>query len=258
MLRQYFGIQLLVTPILPIAPILLALTATPANAEWQGSGEAGFVSARGNTNTDTANGKVDIANELEQWKHALYLAGLYGSTDSISSANRWETRWQSDYKITEPLFWFGGLRYERDHFGAFSYQESATTGAGYKFIDNDITKLSAQLGFGIKKSEEQTLITDEAERVIERVEGETATRGLATFGVNLDHALTPTTKIINKLLVEAASDNTLVQNDLALQVAINDSFSLSVGYGVRQNTSPPPGAERTDTMTTVNLVYKLH
>jgi putative salt-induced outer membrane protein len=231
--------------------------ATAAHAEWKGSTEAGFVSARGNTHTDSANGKLDLANQLETWKHALYIAGLYGSTDSISSANRWETRWQSDYKITDPLYWFGGLRYERDHFGAFSYQESAATGVGYKFIDNAATKLNGQVGFGIKKSEEQTLITDESDRVIDRVEGETATRGLITLGGNLEHALTPTTKIVDKLLVEMASDNTLMQNDLALQVAINDSFSLSVGYGIRQNTSPPPGAERTDTITTLNLVYKL-
>lgn len=251
MLRPYFIARN------SIVPIWLALAATTANAQWKGNVEAGLVSARGNTQTDTANGKVDIANQLEQWKHALYLAGMYGSTDAISSANRWESRWQSDYKITDPLYWFGGLRYERDHFGAFSYQESATTGAGYKFIDNDVTKLSAQIGFGIKKSQEQTLITDDADRVIERIEGETATRGLTTVGVNLDHALTPTTKIVDKLLVEAASDNTLLQNDLALQVAINDSFSLSVGYGIRQNTSPPPGAERTDTVTTLNLVYNL-
>lgn len=251
MLRTHFPVRN------SIALTWLALATTTAHAQWKGTGEAGLVSARGNTYTDTANGKLDIANELEQWKHALYLAGLYGSTDAISSANRWESRWQSDYKITEPLYWFGGLRYERDHFGAFSYQESATTGAGYKFIDNDTTKFNAQLGFGIKKSQEQTLITDDADRVIERVEGDTATRALTTLGANLEHALTPTTKIVDRLLIEAASDNTLLQNDLALQVAINDSFSLSVGYGVRQNTSPPPGAERTDTVTTLNLVYNL-
>lgn len=236
---------------------VLAVTAASAQAEWKGSAEAGFVSARGNTHTDTANGKLDFANQLEFWKHAFYFANLYGSTDSISSANRWETRWQSDYKITEPLYWFGGLRYERDHFGAFSYQESATTGIGYKFIDNDRTKLNAQLGFGIKESQEQSLITDDDDRVIDRIEGDTATRAVATLGANLEHALTPSTKIVNKLLVESASDNTLLQNDLALQVAINATFSLSVGYGIRQNTSPPPDSERTDTVTTLNLVYKL-
>lgn len=237
--------------------ILWLAMAANAHAEWKGGIEAGVVSARGNTHTDTANGKVDIANELEYWKHALYIAGLYGATDEITSANRWETRWQSDYKITDRWFWFGGVRYERDHFGAFSYQESAATGSGYKFIENDRTKLNGQLGVGVKRSEEQTLVTDESDRVIDRIEGETATRGLLTLGGNLEHALTPTTKIIDKLLVEVASDNTLMQNDLALQVAINETFSLSVGYGIRQNTSPPPGAERTDTITTLNLVYKL-
>ena len=46
-------------------------------------------------------------------------------------------------------------------------------------------------------------------------------------------------------------------NELALQVKMSDKFALSVGFGVRHNTDPPAGLEKTDTLTTVNLVYAL-
>jgi len=237
--------------------LTLTVASLSAHADWVGTGELGAVSARGNTRTDTANAKLDIHNELEWWKHEFYATSLYGANNSVTAANRWETRWQSDYKITDPLFWYGGLRYEHDSFGAFSYQETATTGLGYKFIDNDTTKLTGQAGVGLKRSQEQTVLEDSAGKVIDRIDGDTANRGLVSAGVNFEHVLTPTTKIIDKLLVEAASDNTFMQNDLSLQVAINEKFSLSAGYGLRQNTSPPSGSGRTDSITTLNLVYNL-
>lgn len=235
----------------------LLLSGSLSFAEWKGTGELGALSARGNTNTDNANAKLDISNELPDWKHAFYIAGLYGANNDINSANRWETRWQSNYNLTQRLYWFGGLRYERDHFGAFKYQESVATGLGYHIIDNDRTKLSAQLGVGAKRSREQTVVENEADEVINRIYGDPALRGVVTAGAGFEHALTATTKIIDKLVVEATSDNTLLQNDLALQVAISEKFSLSVGYGVRQNTSPPIGTDRLDTQTTLNVVYKI-
>jgi putative salt-induced outer membrane protein YdiY len=36
---------------------------------------------------------------------------------------------------------------------------------------------------------------------------------------------------------------------------MSERFGLSLGYGVRYNSDPPPGLESTDTLTTVNLAY---
>ena len=71
------------------------------------------------------------------------------------------------------------------------------------------------------------------------------------------NAFTDTTKITNKFLVESGSDNTSVQNDLALAVSMTDKLALAVGYGVRYNSDPPPLAKSTDTLVTVNLVYNI-
>jgi putative salt-induced outer membrane protein YdiY len=35
------------------------------------------------------------------------------------------------------------------------------------------------------------------------------------------------------------------------------TLALSVGFGVRYNSNPPPLSEDTDTLTTVNLVYNI-
>ena len=47
---------------LALALAVLALgTSLPAQAQWKGKGEVGFVFARGNSETDTANVKLDTA-----------------------------------------------------------------------------------------------------------------------------------------------------------------------------------------------------
>jgi putative salt-induced outer membrane protein len=241
-----------------LATALLAVAA-PAHAEWTGSGEIGAVAARGNTDSDSANAKIDVANELERWKYSIYLNQLYGSNNSITSNNRWETRLQTDYKITEPLYWFAAVRYDRDHFGAYSYQTSLTSGLGYKLIDNDTTKFSVQGGAGIKKARPQTLVKEEgSDRVLDRIDGPVETRGDIVAGAKFEHALTGNTKVLDTFLLEATSANTFMQNDLALQVSMSDRLALSVAYGIRQNTSPPPDAERRDTITTLSVVYKLN
>lgn len=240
-----------------IVVTICAIYSNQVLADWTGAGQLGAVHAHGNTNSSSVNAKLDGANELEYWKHTFGFNALYSENDEITSGKRWDTMWQSDYKLTEKVFWFGGLRYEHDDYGAFSYQATVTTGIGYKFYDTDTTKLSAQAGVGYKRSKPQTLVEDpDSGEVIDRIDGEASNRGVVTGGVNFEHVLTSNTKVLNKFLVEAASDNTFAQNNLALQVSMSDRLALSVGYELRLNTSPPPDQQRLDSLTTLNLVYK--
>jgi putative salt-induced outer membrane protein YdiY len=80
---------------------------------------------------------------------------------------------------------------------------------------------------------------------------------VATLSSAYEHNFTETTKITNKFLAESGSDNTALQDDLALSVNMTSSFALAVGFGVRYNSDPPPLAESTDTLFTVNLVYNI-
>ena len=223
------------------------LAAGPANAEWKGKGELGIVFARGNSDTDTANAKVDMATEGDRWKHGFGIALLRAANAGDKTAERYGVSWQSDYKISELTYWFNGLRYEQDKFSGFDYQASATTGLGRKFINTDRTKFSGQAGVGYRRSKLQPILPS--------LRSTTDSGAIFRGDLNFEHALTDTTKIINKFVVEAGSDNTFASNDLSLQVKINDAFALSFGIGVRHNTDPPRGLKTTDTLTTVNLVY---
>ena len=48
-----------------------------------------------------------------------------------------------------------------------------------------------------------------------------------------------------------------MQNDIGIQVQMTDVLALAAAYSVRYNTDPPLGFGKTDTLTTLNLVYEI-
>lgn len=186
----------------------------------------------------------------------LSLGGLYGQSAGIVSAERWDASWQSNYDFTPRIYTFGGLRYERDMFSGFQYQESLTGGLGYKIFDTSATKLDVQVGAGYKRLRPEDLIKDpDSGAVTQRIPLSTESGAIGTVGVNYSQALTGTTTLTDKLLVESGSSDTLITNALALAVKVSTKLALSVGYTTIDNTKPPAGLKRIDTLETVNLVY---
>jgi putative salt-induced outer membrane protein len=238
------------------ATLLLSLFGlSPAHADWSGKGEAGLVIATGNTETKTANAKLLLANEIDKWKHQFGGSELYASSDAEgTTAQRWEAFEQSDYNFSPRTFWFGAARYEDDEFSGFEYQAVLSSGVGRKFIDSDITKFVGTVGVGYKSFETRDAF-DDAGVLIEP--GDTDSEVVFRGTLDYDHKLTATSSILDKFVAEAGSANTFVQNDIALQVKMTNVLALAVGYSVRHNTDPPPGFEKTDTLTTINLVYEL-
>ena len=232
------------------------LAAPVAQAQWTGKAELGVLLTDGNTESKSANSKLDLTHEGDKWKQNIHAAALYGEAE-FATAERYEAGYKADYKLTDRLSWFLALRGEEDRFSGFAYQATVSTGVTYKFVDNATTKFDGSVGAGYKTFQPQVLIKSPAGEVLDRIEGESDSEPVGVLGSNFEHAFTETTKITNKFLTEIGSENTAVQDDLALQVSMSDVLALAVGLGVRYNSDPPPLAESTDTQLTVNLVYNI-
>lgn len=225
-----------------------------AAAQWSVKAQAGLVASRGNAESDAANAKLDVEREFEKWKHQLQLAGIYASDDTGATSQRWSARGQTDYKFHEKGFSFVSARYEEDRFSGFEFQATYGAGLGWRFFDDEVTKLIAQVGAGYKVLETRdSLAADE----VTLIPGERSEDLIGQFVVDFERVLTDSTKVLNKFLTEFGPDNTFIQNDLSLQVQIMDSLALALGYSVRHNTEPPRDFRKTDTLTTINLVYEL-
>jgi putative salt-induced outer membrane protein len=224
------------------ALIVGGLVSGTATADWSGKGTFGGVLARGNTETETINLNIDVANTIDRWTHKAGASMLRTVTNDVTSADRWELRGESQYSLTERSYLFGALRYEDDAFTDYSYQATATGGYGYRFIMTETTKFEGQIGAGYRQAEL-------------RLTGEQEDGVIARGALNFEHKLTGTTLIYDRLLVESGSDNTFVQNGLGIEVKINETFALGLDYAVRHNTDVLPGTDKTDQVLTANLVY---
>lgn len=250
--------------------LALALAAAPACAEesfeheeaevpagWSGDGELGLAVARGNSRSESLNGALGLAWEDSEWKHEFSLAGLRtrgevtGDFDGDGSdetryaltANRYVLGGATSLKMTERSYWKTAMRYENDDFAAYDWQATVALNYGIRLVDGDRGHFAIEAGPGYRRVRDA---------VLGEASGEFITRG----EMDALWQLTATTHLEDVLLVEAGSDNTFAQNDLALVVAMSDALALKVGLQTRHNTDVAPGRANTDTLSTLNLVYR--
>lgn len=223
------------------APAAFAQEATEDNG-WSGTGELGLALSKGNTDSQTLIGKLGLAREDALWKHEAGLALLYGKQDDLESAYRYEAFGKSNRHLGERSYVFGSGRTERDHFTAYEYQWTVAVGYGHEVIKEEATHLNFEIGPGYRWSKLQDVRVHENSGVV---------RGSMDFG----HQFNASTSIYDTLLIEAGADNTFARNDLGVLVKMSDALALKAGVEVRHNTDALPGIKRTDTLTTVNVVY---
>ncbi|MFO1407286.1 MAG: DUF481 domain-containing protein [Steroidobacteraceae bacterium] len=225
------------------AAVALATVPAAAHAEWKAKAELGGSFATGNSDNQSANAALGLTLKYDQWGHEFGFSGNYGNDGDQTTAQRWEVRAQSNYDFTEKAYWFGAGRYDDDRFSAYDYQASLATGLGYKFFDSEELKFWVQGGPGYRLSKER-----ETGRNVD---------GLIFRGnLGYEQKFTSNTKLINRFLIEAGSDNTYLQNDLGLEVMMSGSLGLRLAYEVRYNTDVPAGVDHTDTLTTIGLLYE--
>ena len=244
-----------------LAAALLAVLPLATHAEepqrgWRGTGELGLAAARGNARSESLNGKLEASNEDDQWKHDYSLSALRAKGEVTGdfdgdgveeesfelNAKRIEGAATSALKVNETSSWLAALRHERDDFAPYDYQTTAAMGYGHDFVENERTTLTTEVGPGYRRAKSSSTGEIEADAIL---------RGKLDY----KQALTANTQLYNTLLLESGSDNTFAQNDAGVSVAMNESFALKAGVQLRHNTDVGPGIAKTDTLTTVNLVY---
>jgi putative salt-induced outer membrane protein len=242
----------------PFAATAQDTTTADAPTGWTGTGELGLALARGNARSESVNARLAFGKEDVRWKHDFHASALRSKGEVTGdfdgdgaeeeryelSANRYEFGASSAYKFDPRNYIVGAARYENDDFSPYDYQAIASVGYGHKFVDSERTSLSTEIGPGFRRARD-------AETGL--VESGVVGRGLVEF----KHQLTANTEIYDTFLVEAGSDNTFMQNDIGIAVAMNEKFALKAGLQARRNSDVEPGTKNTDTLTTINLVYKI-
>jgi putative salt-induced outer membrane protein len=225
---------------------------------WAARALAGYTKTGGNTDTSSANALFHVAHVVDDWKFLFGADGLYGSTKGETTAQAWDAHFQANYNITPQLYWYSGLSYTANKFSGFTYQELVSTGMGYQFIKTDTTKLSAQLGVGARRlQEEYNVVDDPVGGIVSYGTLPATTGGVVDAAANLEHSFNSFTKLIVGVALESGAQNTMTNENLSLQVKMSSTLALAVGYQLIRNSSPPTGVGRSASLTTLSLVYEM-
>jgi len=210
---------------------------------WEGSGEFGFVNTTGNTETVALNLKLNFIRTGERWRHRFTGTALNTSEDGNTDNERYTMEIQSDRKINEKSWLFGAFRWDADKFGSYDPQLSLTAGYGRQLMKSEKHSLKGEIGAGYRKLEETFT-------------NKTSSEAIARFLLDDSWQVFKTTLWTNRLLIESGSSNTFTQFNTGLAVSMTDRFAVKLGFEARHNTKVPPGdTEKTDTITSANLVY---
>jgi putative salt-induced outer membrane protein len=231
--------------------------ATPPAPALTGGGELGFAAASGNSNNESFNGRLDLTyNDGSAWRHSASLFGLHSRSeytrtqedgsvvrDRRTTANRYTVTANSAYKMDDRGTLNTSVRHEEDDFGTYSRQQSVSLSYGNRVIENERAHLDLQVGPGYR-------------RAYDTVDGRTEASFIGRGLIDMRYALSENTEIVNKLLVESGEYNTFAQNDLGVSVTMNSHLALKAGWQARHNSDVAPDIKKTDTLTTMNVVYR--
>lgn len=242
-------------PVVAETAVPNATVAAPA-PKLSGGGELGYAATNGNSNTESLNGRLDVTYSDGIWRHSANLFGLRSRSEYMddddgggvqrktrTTANRYTFGANSGYKMDERGTINTSLRLEEDDFGTYSRQQSLSLSYGNRVIDSERAQLDLQFGPGYRSAHNA---------LEDRNEASVIGRGL----FDLRYSLTDNTEIVNKLLVESGEYNTFAQNDLGVSVTMNSHLALKAGWQARHNSDVSPDLKKTDTLTTMNVVYK--
>ncbi|SEK95519.1 DUF481 domain-containing protein [Ectothiorhodospira marina] len=224
-----------------VSPILSAEWGEDAG--WSGDAEFGAMLSTGNTDAQNITARSRLRYEIPLWRHTLQLEAYSGSEDGATTQERYLGTFQTDRKLTERDYLFGVLRGEKDRFSGYDYQRALSAGYGRRVADTEHFRLDLEAGAGLRQA---------------RLEGggnedETILRGAGALDYRINDAL----RFTEDLLIQAGDNNTEVESISALRYRLNDKFTTRFALTVKHNTDVPEDREKTDTVTSISLVYDL-
>ena len=220
------------------------LTSTQAlaqNEPFEASIALGYVGTTGNSETDTYNLEYLMTIVQEMWDHNFKFQALGANEDGIVKAERYYLENKSDFNLDDNHYLYGKFTYRDDRFSGFDYQSSASLGYGRDLINNDTWKLEAFGGVGYRQNNLS----------VGGTEGET----IFTLGESVDWQISDNAALTHSLTAEIGETRTITTFEVGLETNIIGDITTKIAFQARNNSDVPAGAEKTDTQTSVSLVY---
>lgn len=217
------------------------LTALASALGWKGEVELGFVSTKGNTETQSISAKSDINDERKNWRHHFHTEALNASAEGVRSAERYNISGQSNYKFNNFDSILVVVNLDDDRFSAYDYQVSIAAGYARRFVDRNDQILDFEIGPGYR---------------INTLDNNTSTEeSMVRVAAKYILPLSKTSRFQQSLVSEIGEESTLTKSITSVKAQINGSLAMKTTLTLKNNSYVPAGAKKTDTETALTLVY---
>ncbi|MET3066558.1 DUF481 domain-containing protein [Atlantibacter hermannii] len=214
-----------------------------AKKPLEGYLNGGYLAQSGNTKSSslTADSALTWYGSTTAW--SLWGNASNNSSNDERSSEKYALGGRSRYNMTDTDYLFGQGSWLTDRYNGYHERDVVTAGYGRQFLSGPVHSLRFEFGPGV--------------RYDEYTDGTDKTQALGYASGAYAWQFTDNAKFTQGVSVFGADDTT-VNSETALNVAINDHFGLKVAYNVTWNSNPPSSApDHTDTRTSVTLGYKM-
>ncbi|MDZ7685913.1 MAG: DUF481 domain-containing protein [Gammaproteobacteria bacterium] len=221
--------------------VIFALTSPVVLGDWSSEVEFGAVVTTGNTEQENFKLRALTESEGERMKHRAQIDALRSSEDDTVTAHNFYAFYQVDRKLDERQSLFARFAYTDDRFSGFDYQADVTAGYSRTLYQTDTMELVGDIGLGVRRSEFDTGATDT--EFINRLAGEYTWQ------------LTESSTFRQLLSTEIGDESTITRSETSLRSTVVGALAMKLALTVKHQSEVPAATEKTDTETSVTLVY---
>lgn len=226
--------------------LLLPSLSLAEEATWSGDAELGFIQTKGNSDTQSFNGKFDIVRELQPLTSAFKLEALTSEEDGEPSKEKYLSELKFDYSYGKHSYATSLLSYEDDRFSGYQYQSLLFVGYGYRAWNDVNGKLDLEAGPGYRRNSLE-LRNEHGEKVEEEA--------IARVSMKLSVKMGDSAKFTEALYVEGSDSKVVYKSDMGIQSTLVGQLAMKINYQVKHTTAVPETAKKTDSLVGITLVY---
>ncbi len=202
----------------------------------------GYVSTSGNTDVSTLNTEFLLTYRQETWTHRAEFTTLSSQQNGSGTAERYFIGNKSDYKLMdEDKYLYAQGSYTDDRYSGFDYQAIVSLGYGQYIINDDRFSLEGFAGVGFRQNDSQVTGT----------EGE----GVFSLGEEFAWQISETSALVQGFSADIGDKRMITKFNVGLQSNIIDRIATKISFEYRNNSDVPVGIKKTDTQTSISLVY---
>ena len=230
---------------------LTATTTTNAYADeekrnWEASAGLGLSLTSGNTDTTSINTNIQATQHLEFWEMYYKFDAIKQENENQTTADKKDYAIKGQYKLkNKSTFLFAEGKRNEDKFSSYAHTNTVSIGYGQNLYKSEDLLIKADVGPGYTYFKFNET-------------GENGSSSIVHLGGHLKWTISDSAHFIQRVIVDkqlSDEKNMLSEFHSTLGARINGSLKMTLDVKVTHNSEVRPDKKKTDTITSVNLVY---